>query len=453
MNAKLNQFDLLRDRVTKSFIWLNLIVSILLLGYSFYRSELVFNGEYHDKYIKHYGVFLSLIFLWSFLLRKKQVYQFVFVKYYIVLGVALYAAEIFLTYSFSNRDANARLEAAEAAGVIFDERGALEVYEDLLEKGFDPVPNIQPTNLIVAGETFAERLNKILPFGGVSLRTTISNNESGQRMIFQSDRYGFNNPDKAWDAEEIDWFLTGDSMTQGIAVQPGEDIGGQIRSLTSQSVINLGMSGNGPLIELAVINEYAASRKPHNVLWLYFEGNDLVGDFRKEKSTGILMQYLNNPSFTQKLEDRQDEIDSFLLSFVRDEMASKTKNLLRNVFYLSNIRQILVHNHNQLTIDPLFGKVLKEANDRCASWGGKMHFIYLPQFERYLPSVNHDEFRKRKELIELVNELNIPVVDLHEELFVHLPDPKVLFPFGLKGHYSAEGYSKVARILTDCISD
>jgi hypothetical protein len=454
LNAKVNQLNLLRDRVTKSFIWLNLILSIILLGYSYYRSESVFNGELHHKYIKHYGIFLLLIFLWSFLLRRKQAHQYVFVKYFIVVVVALYAAEFAITYSLFNRVANERSEAAEAAGVLFDDRGALEVYEDLLGKGFDPVPHIQPANLIVVGETFSDRSDKIFPLGGVSLKTTISSNESGRSMIYKSDRFGFNNPNQAWDSEEFDWFLTGDSMTQGIAVQPGEDIGAQIRSLTSQSVINLGMSGNGPLIELAVINEYAASRNPHKVLWLYFEGNDLVGDFRKEKSVGILLQYLNDPSFTQNLEGRQNEIDSMLLSFIQETIASKTKKLLSNLLFLSNIRQILVHNHDHLTVDPLFRKVLKEARDRCASWGGELYFVYLPQFERYLPQVkNHDEFRKRSEVVRLVEELGIPIVDVHEELFVHLPDPKVLFPFVMRGHYSAEGYSKVAQTLADCISN
>jgi glycosyltransferase involved in cell wall biosynthesis len=69
-------------------------------------------------------------------------------------------------------------------------------------------------------------------------------------MIFHSDRYGFNNPDDSlWDNKSIDILIVGDSAAQGVAMQDGEDIAGRIREKTNSSVINLGNSGNGPLLE------------------------------------------------------------------------------------------------------------------------------------------------------------------------------------------------------------
>ncbi len=79
------------------------------------------------------------------------------------------------------------------------------------------------------------------------------------------------------------WYLIGDSFTQGSCVLPGEDFASQIRILTKQSAISLGMSGNGPLIELASLKEYGLQKKPQIVLWFYFERNDLE-DLRNEKS-------------------------------------------------------------------------------------------------------------------------------------------------------------------------
>ena len=46
-------------------------------------------------------------------------------------------------------------------------------------------------------------------------------------------------------------------------MQPGDDFASRIRLLTKQSAINLGMSGNGPLIELASLKEYTL--KKHNL--------------------------------------------------------------------------------------------------------------------------------------------------------------------------------------------
>ena len=34
-------------------------------------------------------------------------------------------------------------------------------------------------------------------------------------MIFQTDRYGFNNPDYEWDSKYTDYMLVGDSFTKG----------------------------------------------------------------------------------------------------------------------------------------------------------------------------------------------------------------------------------------------
>ena len=113
--------------------------------------------------------------------------------------------------------------------------------------------------------------------------TAISGQEYGQYMIYPSDRYGFNNPDSEWDAPQTEWVLTGDSYAYGHAVQNGEDIAGQIRSITQENVINLGMGGNGPLIELAALKEYAESRKPKIVLWVYFENDPIA--FKEESKS------------------------------------------------------------------------------------------------------------------------------------------------------------------------
>ena len=86
--------------------------------------------------------------------------------------------------------------------------------------------------------------------------------------------------------------LLGDSFTQGSCVQPGEDISSQIRLLNKQNVISLGMSGNGPLLELASLKEYTFIKKPKNILWFYFERNDLE-DLKSEKTSSILLKVQN----------------------------------------------------------------------------------------------------------------------------------------------------------------
>ena len=59
---------------------------------------------------------------------------------------------------------------------------------------------------------------------------------------------------------------------------------------------------------------------------------------------------------------------------------------------------------------------------------------------------NQDPF-KRSQVIDLVKNLNIPVVDIHEMVFATHPDPLSLFYFRKSPHYTAEGYSEVAKAI------
>ncbi len=79
--------------------------------------------------------------------------------------------------------------------------------------------------------------------------------------------------------------------------------------------LNLGIGGNGPLVMLATIREYAQIVKPKVVLWFYFEGNDLA-DLGNERKNPVLSQYLTNNEFSQGLFNRQAEIDRALVAYL-----------------------------------------------------------------------------------------------------------------------------------------
>ncbi len=46
-----------------------------------------------------------------------------------------------------------------------------------------------------------------------------------------------------------------------------------------------------------------------------------------------------------------------------------------------------------------------------------------------------------------INKLNISIIDIHEEVFEINKDPLSLFPFGIHGHYNADGYRLVAEAI------
>ena len=103
--------------------------------------------------------------------------------------------------------------------------------------------------------------------------------------------------------------------------------------------------------------------------------------------------------------------------------------------------------------NPLFAKILTKAKTEVEARGGVLYFVYLPEYNRYsTEGISHDLFRKKAEVIEMVKKLNIQVVDIHQEVFAHHPDPLELFPFRLNGHYNADGYSKVAKAIVTSVN-
>lgn len=74
--------------------------------------------------------------------------------------------------------------------------------------------------------------------------------------------------------------------------------------------------------------------------------------------------------------------------------------------------------------------------------------MYLPQWRRFGTGQRIDEelFRNRGQVLSIVNELDIPMIDIYEVFDSH-SDPLSLFPFRANNHYNAEGYEIVARAI------
>ena len=47
-------------------------------------------------------------------------------------------------------------------------------------------------------------------------------------------------------------------------------------------------------------------------------------------------------------------------------------------------------------------------------------------------------------MIEVINDLNIKIIDIHKDVFSLEKNPLENFPANIYGHYNAIGYSKVA---------
>ena len=458
-----------------------LTISFLILIYTFYKSEIHWNGGRRDYFLIYYIISLLLIFLSiiTFFINQK-------IKEYLIISsisiiVSLYLFEGYLIfkdqlsrqhflksipfYDQLSKDQLLREQLYEnQTGKKWDTRTKYEVYKDLKKVNDKIVMSVSPNSYL------DKYINKLtIPLSGISNSKTIQCNENGYYSINQSDRYGFNNPDEEWDKKEIEYFLIGDSFTQGDCVNRPNDIGSVLRTLSNKSVLNLGYGGNNPLIEFATIREYL-NTNVKKVLWIYFE-SDLYG-LEKELKYKTLMNYLNDLTFTQNLKTRQNEINDLAIKKIDELIEYKylryhfkweefikffnTRSLILKTLAPTQVlaTDLAPEVSPDKVMSPVlmeFKKILKLTKDLTNKNNSKLYFVYLPTYgqfnEKYKFIHLYDSPELKESVKDIVNELKIPFIDIAKEVFEKEQNPLKLFPFELHAHYNIEGYKKVSEVI------
>ena len=326
----------------------------------------------------------------------------------------------------------------------WDIRTKAEVYEDLKEVNNKIQIPVHPNYYL--GKNYS-----IFPLSGISNSETINCNENGYYSIYQSDRYGFNNPDPEWDNEEIEYLLVGDSFVHGYCVNRPDDISSNLRSLSKKPVLNLGYGGNGPLIEYATLREYL-NYKVNKILWVYMEGNDLE-NLKNEIEEVTLANYLNDINFTQKLKSKQNKIDLMAKKIIQDELFKKDKKRLKykilKFLRLNNIKKIILRNfvkkeEPEPKIFEEFKAILELSKNLANANNSEIYFIYLPTYSRYTSKYVNTNYNN---VYNIVKKLDIPFIDVDKEVFRKEQNPLKFFPFEMFGHYNKDGYKKVAEAI------
>ena len=102
---------------------------------------------------------------------------------------------------------------------------------------------------------------------------------------------------------------------------------------------------------------------------------------------------------------------------------------------------------------PLFGDILGLAQRRVQESGGRLYFVYLPRWGRYAYAAEDDgSVGRRDDVLAIVRALGIPTIDIHK-MIRRDPDPVSLWPFGVDGHYTPEGYELVAEAIGSRLQD
>lgn len=422
------------------------IISILCLSYTFYKSEIYWNGEKSDYYLIYYIVsFALLIFsFFSFFLGKVIKEYLIISGFSVITSLLLFEIYLNVYEKISQKKTDQQLLKNQLyktrTGMNFDLRNKFEIYKDLKKTDNSIV-------VVVTPKTFFNKKTKIFPMSSVSLSKTIHCNENGYYAIYKSDRNGFNNPDQEWDKDKIEYFLIGDSFTHGACVDRPNDIGSVLRDLYEAPTLNLGFGGNGPLIEYATLKEYL---KPNvkKVIWLYFP-NDLY-NLELELKDETLIKYLNIPNFTQNLKSKQSEIDIMINKVIQNESSLNTKNL-KDIIKLKKLRTKLnfylpskYKPQQKPKTHKEFKKIILMAKNLIEKNNSKFYFVYLPEYAHFQDNYDKENYNFVK---NLMSELEISFIDMYKEVFSLEESPLKFFPFELDGHYNEEGYKKIAEAI------
>ena len=417
------------------------VLSLIILIITYYKSEIVFDGNLREYYFQYF-VFFLLIFTLSIItfFLNFEVKKNILIVFCSVILV-LYTLEITLYFygSYKEKKNAEKISNFYEDKKNFDKRTRLEVYEEL-KKANDPhVISLSPHNYI------NDDLD-IFPLSGISNSSTIFCNENGYYSIYLSDRFGFNNDDNNWNKETIDFLIVGDSFAQGACVNRPNDITSILKILSGKNIINIGYGGNGPLKDYAALREYLDVRKVKNIIWLFYS-ND-INDLNSEIKNKILKKYLDDKKFSQNLSSKQNIIDELAYKKLNSLKIKKEKKMdldFYGFFKLNNLRS-LIHFKNNKNFKQI-ENILYLSKELIEQRNGNFYFIYLPSFEE----INSKQISSDKESInEIVEKLKIKSVNIYD--FINKKKNSLdFFPYQRHGHYSEFGYKQISLKIFDDI--
>ncbi len=423
-----------------------------------------------NYYIKYFLVFLTILFiLFGFRIFGSQkiisnLNVIIFTSIILIYILEIISFNIIIQES--NYQFNKNKKAAKKLNLTFDERTAEDVYKDLKNKSLNP-------KLPYARHIFKSDDKTIQTFGTISNSLMILCNESGKWITFKSDRYGFNNPDDLWEKNSIEILVVGDSYVQGHCVKSSVNYRGNLETLSKKNVLSLGVAGMGTLNEFAMFKEYGLKIKPKKVVLIYMN-NDLDNLF-PEKKNKILMEYLNNPFFTQNLINKQDLIDyntekamlnsniltgdfklnRFIKFFhLRSFLKEKIKNLTDPDSNTSSSKNIYKRRAKNL---PIFYDIIFKFNKLVNGYGGEFYVFIIPAAGEFHGSEKEkkDNKKLRLEIYEQLIKNNINVFDVHKNVFLNLQNPLDVLPFGDKvkheNHFNELGFELSSKYIYEKI--
>jgi hypothetical protein len=200
--------------------------------------------------------------------------------------------------------------------------------------------------------------------------------------------------------------------------------------------------------------EYVAVLQPSIVLWVVHPG---ALSIRVERANPTLARYLD-PTFSQNLIHRQDEVDALVRGLapqlqassdavLRHELERATHERFRRVPILSQLRSSfgprMTRDLAERDDTSAFLQILATAREEVSRWNGRLILVLMPMYDEVVLHQQPDAIRHSRLAAE-VEAHGIEVVD-GGELFEGAADPAGLFTLRMESHPNRRGYELLAE--------
>jgi hypothetical protein len=273
-----------------------------------------------------------------------------------------------------------------------------------------------------------------------------------ETVMYTADRYGFNNPDRIYNAP-MELMLLGDSFVEGFCLPPGQDLASRLRA-HGLVAASMGIRGNGPLLELATLGRFGQVFRPRNVVMVFFEGNDwenFEAELRQPWLRTALSPDADYGSQAAASEPLR-EVRAAMEEAGRDpvtivDLVTRTA-MPRNFFALQRTltKLGLVYPKISRTI-PEFRDALRQAKAISSGWGGRFIIAYVPRVDRFMnqfSASNPASDQLRGLVLAAAAAEGVPVIDLYEA-FRDEPEPVRLY--AADSHFSEDGATIAAQTI------
>jgi hypothetical protein len=353
----------------------------------------------------------------------------------------------------------ARERAARELGLAFDTRSRADVVRELQRSSRNAVPVFTQDSQANRTVAAAIRERGLLPLSNVSNAVVVACNEGPGYLQFRSDELGFNNP-AGLVAGPVEIAVIGESFALGYCVPAGKSAVDVVRARHPRTA-NFGIPASRVLSHLGVLREYVQPLAPRTVVWIV---NTNFAEPRRELEQPILMKYLNDPSFSQGLRTRQQEVDSFVREIVvpltlrnddalSAELERSRRFPLERVLKFREVRSLADFWPAAQRPPPppdvtYFDRVIELASGATRKWGGRFIAVILPSYEismnRAMDVARYDAIRAS------LQAAGVRFVD-GAELFAAQPDPLDLYMLRIGNHPSERGHALLAQAILEAV--